>query len=142
MSVRFEEFVGARRVWRRTCVVGVECARIGRVCSHASNEAGGCQLCWSHGAAHQDQRTRCCARLALRIGAVKHAIEGADFVEVFRCFLRAGQSEEESARSTMRVFRGGDPRGKVAFIKDVVYLHGLIACTRSCGARSPTGASS
>ncbi|HEY6725645.1 MAG TPA: flavohemoglobin expression-modulating QEGLA motif protein [Polyangiaceae bacterium] len=65
-------------------------------------------------------------RLALRIGAVKHAIEGADFIEVFRYFLRAGQSEDESARSAMRVFRGGDPRGKVAFTKDVVYLHGLI----------------
>jgi len=65
-------------------------------------------------------------RLALRIGAVKHAIEGADFVEVFRYFLRAGQSEDESARSAMRVFRGGDPRGKIAFTKDVVYLHGLI----------------
>lgn len=65
-------------------------------------------------------------RIALRIGAVRHAIEGADFLEVFRFFLRAGQSEDESARSAMRVFRGGDPRGNVAFTKDVVYLHGLI----------------
>jgi uncharacterized protein (TIGR02421 family) len=65
-------------------------------------------------------------RLALRILAVKHVMEGADFVEVFRYFLRAGQSEDESARSTARVFRGGDPRGGVAFTKDVVYLHGLI----------------
>jgi uncharacterized protein (TIGR02421 family) len=65
-------------------------------------------------------------RLALRIGAVRHAIEGADFVEVFRFFLRAGQSEDESVRSTVRVFRGGDPHGKIAFTKDVVYLHGLI----------------
>jgi uncharacterized protein (TIGR02421 family) len=66
-------------------------------------------------------------RLALRIGAVKHVIDGADFVEVFRFFLRAGQGEEESARSAMRVFRGGDVKGGVAFTKDVVYLHGLIA---------------
>jgi uncharacterized protein (TIGR02421 family) len=65
-------------------------------------------------------------RLALRIIAVKHVVEGADFVEVFRYFLRAGQSEDESARSTARVFRGGDPRGRIAFTKDVVYLHGLI----------------
>jgi uncharacterized protein (TIGR02421 family) len=65
-------------------------------------------------------------RLALRIIAVKHVVEGADFVEVFRYFLRAGQSEEESVRSAARVFRGGDPRGRIAFTKDVVYLHGLI----------------
>lgn len=65
-------------------------------------------------------------RLALRIIAVKHVVEGADFVEVFRYFLRAGQSEDESARSAARVFRGGDPRGGIAFTKDVVYLHGLI----------------
>ena len=65
-------------------------------------------------------------RLALRIIAVQHVIEGADFVEVFRYFLRAGQSEDESARSAARVFRGGDPRGGIAFTKDVVYLHGLI----------------
>jgi uncharacterized protein (TIGR02421 family) len=65
-------------------------------------------------------------RLALRIIAVKHVVEGADFVEVFRFFLRAGQSEDESARSAARVFRGGDPQGGIAFTKDVVYLHGLI----------------
>ncbi|HTV23907.1 MAG TPA: tyrosine/phenylalanine carboxypeptidase domain-containing protein, partial [Polyangiaceae bacterium] len=65
-------------------------------------------------------------RLALRIIAVKHVIEGADFVEVFRYFLRAGQSDDESVRSAARVFRGGDPRGHIAFTKDVVYLHGLI----------------
>lgn len=65
-------------------------------------------------------------RLALRIGAVRHVIEGADFVEIFRFFLRAGQTEDESVRSTVRVFRGGDPHGKIAFTKDAVYLHGLI----------------
>ncbi len=65
-------------------------------------------------------------RLALRIIAVKHVMEGADFVEVFRYFMRAGQSEDESARSAARVFRGGDPNGGIAFTKDVVYLHGLI----------------
>lgn len=65
-------------------------------------------------------------RLALRIIAVKHVVEGADFVEVFRYFLRAGQNEDESARSAARVFRGGNPHGRIAFTKDVVYLHGLI----------------
>lgn len=66
-------------------------------------------------------------RIALRIRAIQHAIEGADFVEVFRFLVEAGQSEDESVRSTMRVFRGGDVRGRWVFTKDVVYLQGLFA---------------
>lgn len=65
-------------------------------------------------------------RLALRTVAIHHALNGADFVDVFRFFLEAGQSEDESAHSAMRVFRGGDVRGSIAFTKDVVYLGGLI----------------
>ncbi len=65
-------------------------------------------------------------RLALRTVAIDAALDGADFVQVFEVFLNAGQSEEESARSAMRVFRGGDVRGRVAFTKDVVYLAGMI----------------
>jgi uncharacterized protein (TIGR02421 family) len=66
-------------------------------------------------------------RIALRIRAIHIATEGADFVEVFRFFLEQGQSEEESVRSAMRVFRGGDVRGRHVFTKDVVYLQGLVA---------------
>ena len=66
-------------------------------------------------------------RLALRTVAIDAALEGADFIDVFQLFLEAGQSEDESAHSAMRVFRGGDVRGGVAFTKDVVYLGGLIA---------------
>lgn len=65
-------------------------------------------------------------RIALRIHAIDIAMEGADFVEVYEFFREAGQSEEESARSAMRVFRGGDVRGRHVFTKDVVYLQGLI----------------
>lgn len=66
-------------------------------------------------------------RLALRTVAIQLALDGADYLEVFRFFLEAGQSEDESAHSAMRVFRGGDVRGGVAFTKDVVYLAGLTA---------------
>ena len=66
-------------------------------------------------------------RIALRIKAIAMALEGADFIDVFRFFLDEGQSEDESVRSTMRVFRGGDPRGKYVFTKDVVYVQGLVA---------------
>jgi hypothetical protein len=66
-------------------------------------------------------------RLALRTVAIQLALDGADYIEVFRFFLEAGQSEDESAHSAMRVFRGGEVRGRVVFTKDVVYLAGLTA---------------
>jgi uncharacterized protein (TIGR02421 family) len=65
-------------------------------------------------------------RVALRIVAVGQALQGADFMEVFRTFLDAGQTEVESYRSAARVFRGGDVRGKICFTKDGAYLEGVI----------------
>ncbi len=65
-------------------------------------------------------------RLALRVKAIARALAGADFIEVFRDFLEAGQSEEESYQSTVRCFRGGNVRGGVAFTKDSVYLKGML----------------
>ena len=65
-------------------------------------------------------------RLALRIRGVEMGLEGADFVQVFRFFLEAGQDESESFQSAARIFRGGDPKGKIVFTKDSVYLQGLI----------------
>ena len=65
-------------------------------------------------------------RIALRVVMVKNALEGADFVDVFRGFLDAGQSEVESYRSAARVFRGGDVRGKICFTKDGAYLEGVM----------------
>ena len=65
-------------------------------------------------------------RIALRVKAIAMALDGADFIEVFRSFIEAGQSEEESFQSTMRCFRGGDVRGSTAFTKDTVYLKGML----------------
>lgn len=65
-------------------------------------------------------------RIALRVLAVKQALDGADFIEVFKFFLEAGQTEEESVRSTQRIFRGTDMKGGIAFTKDAVYLQGLL----------------
>lgn len=65
-------------------------------------------------------------RIALRVKAIDLALSGADFIDVFRFFLGAGQSETESFQSAARVFRGGDVRGRVAFTKDVVYVGGLV----------------
>ena len=65
-------------------------------------------------------------RIAVRVKAAKLALDGGDFIDVFRCFLEAGQTEEESFQSAQRIFRGGDVRGGVAFTKDSAYLRGLL----------------
>ena len=59
-------------------------------------------------------------------GDGRAALEGADFIEVFRGFLDAGQTEVESYRSAARIFRGGDVRGRVCFTKDGAYLEGVL----------------
>lgn len=68
-------------------------------------------------------------RLALRVRMVKAALDGADFIEVFRGFVAAGAPEDDAFRSAARVFRGGDPRGKVCFTKDAAYLEGVFTVT-------------
>lgn len=70
-------------------------------------------------------------RLSLRILAIERARDGADFIEVFEFFRAAGQDENESFASAMRVFRGVPVTGGSAFCKDAVYLHGLLS-THTC----------
>ena len=65
-------------------------------------------------------------RVSLRIEAVAMALEGADFLQVFRYFQAAGQDAVESFTSAQRVFRGVPTPGGAAFTKDTVYLRGLI----------------
>lgn len=65
-------------------------------------------------------------RLALRVKAIQLGLDGADFIDVFKFFMAAGQTLTESFHSAARVFRGGDVRGRIVFTKDVVYLQGLI----------------
>ena len=65
-------------------------------------------------------------RLALRVVMLKQALDGADFIDVFKGFLEGGQSEVESFRSAARIFRGGDVRGSVCFTKDACYLEGVM----------------
>jgi len=66
-------------------------------------------------------------RISLRILAIDKALNGADFIEVFKFFLGAGQTEADSFTSAMRVFRGAPLGGGCAFTKDAVYLHGLLS---------------
>ena len=66
-------------------------------------------------------------RISLRILAIDMAMNGADFVEVFRYFRVCGQSVPDSFHSAQRVFRGVPLTGGSAFAKDNVYLTGLLA---------------
>lgn len=65
-------------------------------------------------------------RISMRILAIKQAMDGASFIDVFRMFQGAGQTNRDSFTSAMRVFRGCDPKGGAAFCKDAVYLAGLV----------------
>lgn len=65
-------------------------------------------------------------RLADRIIATQMAIEGADFVDIFRYFLERVTGPEQAFENARRVFRGGMPSGGVPFTKDIVYLDGLL----------------
>ena len=64
-------------------------------------------------------------RLALRILATQQALDGADFLEIFRFYMEYSDDPVESFYQAQRVFRGGDVRGRFVFTKDVVYLQGL-----------------
>lgn len=65
-------------------------------------------------------------RIALRVIAIKMAMDGADFIDVFRYFLEAGQPEVEAVRSAQRIFRGGAIKDGIVFTKDAVYLQGIL----------------
>lgn len=66
-------------------------------------------------------------RISLRILAIDKALSGADFIDVFKFFLKSGQTDADSFTSAMRVFRGAPLTGGFAFTKDTVYLHGLLS---------------
>jgi uncharacterized protein (TIGR02421 family) len=65
-------------------------------------------------------------RISLRIVAIDMALNGADFVQVYRYFSECGQSVADSFHSAQRVFRGVPLTGGAAFAKDNVYLSGLL----------------
>ena len=65
-------------------------------------------------------------RISLRIVAIDMALNGADFVEVYRYFSSCGQNVADSFHSAQRVFRGVPLTGGSAFAKDNVYLAGLL----------------
>ena len=65
-------------------------------------------------------------RISDRVLAIQMAIDGADFIEVFKYFVKKNNSNNQAFESTRRVFRGGVLTGGAPFTKDLVYLDGLI----------------
>jgi uncharacterized protein (TIGR02421 family) len=65
-------------------------------------------------------------RLADRIFAIQMAIDGADFLDLYRYFLQRAGNEFEAFENTRRVVRGGLVSGGAPFTKDGVYLDGLL----------------
>lgn len=64
-------------------------------------------------------------RLAHRVVAIQMALDGADFLQVYRYFLEVSVDRTEAFASAARVFRGGVMTGRHPFTKDMVYLDGL-----------------
>jgi uncharacterized protein (TIGR02421 family) len=68
-------------------------------------------------------------RLADRILAVQLAVDGADFVELYRWFLDRSPNPEQAFESTRRIFRGAPMNGGAPFTKDCAYLSGYLSVT-------------
>ena len=79
-------------------------------------------------------------RLTNRVLAVQMALDGADFIEVYRDFyLERSKSPREAFESTRRIFRGGLLTGGAPFTKDAIYLEGLIRVHNYLRVSIPTG---
>ena len=80
-------------------------------------------------------------RLSDRVFAIQMAIEGADFLEVYRFFLERQVAPDQAFENARRVFRGGVLSGGAPFTKDVVYLFGLLAVSNTIRAAFAAGRS-
>ncbi len=65
-------------------------------------------------------------RLTRRIEGIALAEGGANFLEVYRFFLREGYVPRDSYRYAMRIFRGSLPTGCGPFTKDLCYGKGFL----------------
>lgn len=65
-------------------------------------------------------------RVMNRVEAIQMAIDGADFIQVYRYFLEKSRLKTEAFENARRIFRGGVMTGGYPFTKDVVYLDGLV----------------
>lgn len=78
-------------------------------------------------------------RLADRVFAIQMAIEGGDFLDVYRYFLERTGHPDQAFENARRVFRGGVVAGGAPFTKDVVYLFGLLQISNTIRAAFASG---
>lgn len=78
-------------------------------------------------------------RLADRVLAIQMAIDGADFMELYRFYSDRSHNEFEAFENTRRILRGGLLEGGAPFTKDGVYLEGLIEVDNFLRVVLPTG---
>ncbi len=64
-------------------------------------------------------------RISDRVIAIQMAIDGADFIDVYRFFLNR-EGKTQAFEDSRRVFRGGLITGGAPFTKDIVYLDGFV----------------
>lgn len=65
-------------------------------------------------------------RLADRVLAIQMAMDGADFLELYRFFIERTHDKNSAFENARRVCRGGLVTGGAPFTKDSVYLEGLV----------------
>ncbi len=65
-------------------------------------------------------------RLSDRVIAIQMAVDGANFLEVYRYFNEHIEDPIQAFENTRRIFRGGVLTGGAPFTKDMVYLGGLL----------------
>ncbi|MGE3476443.1 MAG: flavohemoglobin expression-modulating QEGLA motif protein [Rhodospirillaceae bacterium] len=65
-------------------------------------------------------------RLADRVLAIQMAMDGADFLELYRFFGGRTHDEFSAFENARRIVRGGMVEGGAPFTKDSVYLEGLV----------------
>lgn len=65
-------------------------------------------------------------RLADRVIAIQMAMDGADFLDLYRFFRERTHDEAGAFENARRVVRGGLVEGGAPFTKDSVYLEGLV----------------
>jgi len=65
-------------------------------------------------------------RLADRVLAIQMAMDGANFIEIYRFFCERTHNKQSAFENARRVMRGGLVEGGAPFTKDSVYLEGLV----------------
>lgn len=64
-------------------------------------------------------------KITNRVVAINKALQGADFLDIYRYFLDCGLEPDDSYNQSTRIFRGSTPKGG-PFTKDLSYAKGFV----------------